>query len=294
MQFVDRALARRFESAEEMPQVHHAYADQKMRPHIGSAVEPIAGGHMIFAGLGSPIGRAVGMGFDAPVTDADFDRLENFYYSRKAPAQIDYCPLSDPSLLEIARKRGYGIAELNNVLARKLDPSETFPPGPEGFTIRPGKPEEALAFSTIVRQSFFPDGGEPAGFDEMLAPMFTFPGAITFVAEADVAELEAKLVATGAGLIIPERRIVALFGAATLKPYRGRGLQTAILQRRLHIAAQAGCEYAVIVTQGGTTSMRNAERLGFTLAYSKATLIKAPPTPWEKSFRRSRTSKKIR
>jgi GNAT superfamily N-acetyltransferase len=272
MQFVDRAFARRFESAEEMPQVHHAHADQKLRPHIGSAVEPIAGGHMIFAGLGSPIGRAVGMGFDAPVTEADFDRLENFYYSRKAPAQLDYCPLTDPSLLEVARKRGYGIAELNNVLARKLDPTETFPPGPQDFTIRPGKSEEALAFSTIVRQSFFPDGGEPAGFDEMLAPMFAFPGALTFVAETD-----GKLVATGAGLIIPDHKIVALFGAGTLKPYRGRGLQTAILQRRLEVAAQAGCEYAVIVTQGGTTSMRNAERLGFTLAYSKATLIRERP-----------------
>jgi GNAT superfamily N-acetyltransferase len=281
MQFVDRALARRFESAEEMPQVHHAHADQKMRPHIGSAVEPIAGGRMIFAGLGSPIGRAVGMGFDAPVTEADFERLENFYYSRKAAAQLDYCPLTDISLLEIARKRGYGIAELNNVLVRKLDPAETFPPGPAGFTIRSGKPEEALAFSAIVRESFFPDGGEPAGFDEMLAPMFGFPGAITFVAEADVAEgalaKNAKLVATGAGLIIAEHRIVGLYGAGTLQPYRGRGLQTAILRRRLEVAAHAGCEYAVIVTQGGTTSMRNAERLGFTLAYSKVTLIKNPP-----------------
>jgi GNAT superfamily N-acetyltransferase len=272
MQFVDRALARRFESAEEMPQVHHAHADQTMRPHIGSAVEPIAGGHMIFAGLGSPIGRAVGMGFAAPVTEADFDQLENFYYSRKAPAQLDYCPLTDITLLEIARKRGYTIAELNNVLARKLDPAETFPSGPAGFTIRPGKSEEALAFSAIVRESFFPEGGEPAGFDEMLAPMFAFPGTLTFVAEAD-----AKLVATAAGLIIPDHKIVALFGAGTLKPYRGRGLQTALLQTRLQVAAQAGCEYAVIVTQGGTTSMRNAERLGFTVAYSKATLIKEPP-----------------
>jgi GNAT superfamily N-acetyltransferase len=134
-----------------------------------------------------------------------------------------------------------------------------------------------LAFSAIVRQSFFPDGGEPAGFDEMLAPMFGFPGALTFVAEAEVGEADAKLVATGAGLIIPGHRIVALYGAATLQPYRGGGLQTAILRRRLEVAAQAGCEYAVIVTQGGTTSMRNAERLGFTLAYSKATLIKDPP-----------------
>ncbi|HKM86242.1 MAG TPA: GNAT family N-acetyltransferase [Terriglobales bacterium] len=107
--------------------------------------------------------------------------------------------------------------------------------------------------------------------------MFGFPGALTFVAEADLAENGAKLVATGAGLIIPDHKIVGLYGAATLQPYRGRGLQTAILWRRLKLAAQAGCEYAVIVTQGGTTSMRNAERLGFTLAYSKATLIKGPP-----------------
>jgi GNAT superfamily N-acetyltransferase len=229
---------------------------------------------MIFAGLGSPIGRAVGMGFDAAVTEGEFEQLESFYFSRKAPAQLDYCPLTDPSLLEIARKRGYTIAELNNLLVRKLDPAETFPPGPAGFTIRSGRTDEALVFSAILRQSFFPDGGEPAGLDEMLAPMFAFPGAVTLVAEAHDAEANAKIVATGAGLIIPDHRIVGLYGAATLKPYRGRGLQTAMLQRRMQVAAQAGCEYAVIVTQGGTTSMRNAERLGFTVAYSKATLIK--------------------
>jgi GNAT superfamily N-acetyltransferase len=269
MYFVDRALARRFESAEEMPQVHHAYSDQKLRPEIGAAVAPIAGGHMIFAGLGSPIGRAVGMGFSDPVTEADFDRLETFYYSRTAPSQVDYCPLTDISLLEIAHKRGYTIAELNNVLARKLDPAEKFSSEVAGFNIRPGRLEEALAFSAIVRESFFPDGGEPAGFDHMLAPMLGFPGVLTFVAE-----FEGKLVATGAGLVIPDHKIATLFGAGTLRPYRRRGLQTAMLQKRLAVAARAGCEYAVIVTQGGTTSQRNAERLGFRVAYSKATLIK--------------------
>jgi hypothetical protein len=39
-------------------------------------------------------------------------------------------------------------------------------------------------------------------------------------------------------------------------------------------ALEAGCEYAVVVTQGGTTSQRNAERLGFRVAYSKVTVIK--------------------
>jgi len=269
MQFVDRALARRFESAEEMPQVHHACFARKHHPEIGAAVAPIAGGHMIFAGLGSPIGRAVGMGFSAPVTESDFDQLENFYYSRTAPAQLDYTPLTDMSMLEIARKRGYQIAELNQVLARKLNHHEMFVQDVSGFHIRSSPPEEALAFAAIVRESFFPGGGEHAGFDEMIAPISGFPGAITFVAEA-----EGRIVATGAGLVIPEHKIVALHGAGTLKPYRGRGVQTAMLGRRLALAAQGGCEYAVIVTQGGTTSQRNAERAGFSVAYSKATLIK--------------------
>jgi GNAT superfamily N-acetyltransferase len=271
MQFVDRALARSLESAEEMPQVYHAEWCRENQPNVGAAVEKIAGGHMIFAGLGSPIGRAVGMGFASPVTAAEMDRLEDFYFSRKAPSKVDYCPLSDPSLLELARERGYGIEELNNVLARKLDRNEKFP-ARSGFTIRASTPEEAPVFSGVLRRCFFPDGGEPAGFDDMLRPMFSFPGSMTLVAE-----VEGEIVATAAGLVIPEHKIVGLYGAGTLREYRGRGIQTAMLERRLEAAAEAGCEYAVIVTLGGTTSMRNAERLGFSVAYSKATLIKQPP-----------------
>lgn len=271
MHFVDRALARRFEAAEEMPQVFHAHWAAKHQPEVGAAVQPISGGHMIFAGLGSPIGRAVGMGFAAPVTATDMDQMEDFYFSRKAPSQVDYCPLSDPSLLELARQRGYGIAELNNVLARRLHRNERFEQR-SGFTIRKSMPEEGLIFSGIVRRSFFPDGGEPEKFDEMLCPMFSFPGSLTYLAEID-----GQAVATGAGLMIPEHGIVALFGAGTLKEYRGRGLQTAMLAQRLQVAAAAGCEYAVIVTLGGTTSQRNAERVGFRVVYSKATLTKQPP-----------------
>jgi hypothetical protein len=75
-------------------------------------------------------------------------------------------------------------------------------------------------------------------------------------------------------LVIPEHKVIALFGAGTLAGFRGRGLQTALLRQRMQVAVQAGCEVAVIVTQGGTTSQHNAERLGFRVAYSKATLIR--------------------
>ncbi len=130
MQFVDRALARRFEACEEMPQVLYARVFQKTRPEIGAAEEAICGGHMIFAGLGSPIGRATGLGLDRPFGTGDLDRVEDFYRAHYALSQVDLCPLHDPSVLEMFKERGYGVAELNNVLYRKLDPTEQFPAAP--------------------------------------------------------------------------------------------------------------------------------------------------------------------
>ncbi len=119
MQFVDKALARRFEACEEMPQVFYAREFQKSRPAIGAAEEEICGGHMIFAGLGSPIGRATGAGLDRPFTAEDLDRVEQFYRAHQAPSQVDLCPLHDAPVFEMFKERGYGIAELNNVLYRR-------------------------------------------------------------------------------------------------------------------------------------------------------------------------------
>ena len=175
MDFVDQALARRLESAEEMPQVHYAHLYQKLKPEIGAAVEPICGGHMIFAGLNSPIGRTVGMGFDGSATAADLDRMEQFYRSHDAPSQIDVCPLTDPALFEMLKQRGYMMAELNNVLFRRIDSADSGAM-PDGLTIRQGHAAEAGAFADIVVRSFFPDGGAPEGFAEMITPIYQVEG----------------------------------------------------------------------------------------------------------------------
>jgi ribosomal protein S18 acetylase RimI-like enzyme len=269
MQFVDKALARRFEACEEMPQVLYARVFQKTRPGLGAAEEEICGGHMIFSGLGSPIGRATGLGLDRPLAAEDVDRVEQFYRSHNAPAQVDLCPLHDPAVFEMFKERGYGIAELNNVLYRQLDSNEQFPDAPSGCDIRRGLPEEAEELGGIVERAFFPDGA-PEAFQNLLTPLYQMEGALTFAAS-----VEGKMVACGAGLVIPDHRIFAICGAGTSAEYRGRGLQTALLRVRLAAAAEAGCEYAVVVTQGGTPSQRNCERLGFRVAYSKVTVIKA-------------------
>ena len=272
MQFVDKALARRLESAEEVPQVDCVRMFQQSRPEVGAAFEPFCGGHMMFAGLNSPIGHAAGLGFDGVVAPADLDRLEAFYRSHGAPAQLDLCPHTDASVLELVTVRGYAIAELNNVLFRVLDSAEPVNV-PVGVKIRRSQPQEAGRFSDILTDCFFEKGDAPEGFADMLAPLFHFPEALTFFAEVDGVPI-----AGAAGRIIPEHRIFALFGAGTLPGFRGRGIQTALLRTRMKAAADAGCELAVVVTRGGTVSERNCVRLGFQIAYSKATVIKR----WDK------------
>jgi GNAT superfamily N-acetyltransferase len=268
MQFVDKAFARRLESAEEMPQVLYARVFQQTRPEIGAAEQEICGGHMSFCGLGSPVGRAVALGLDRPFTESDLDQVEAFYRAHKAPAQVDLCPLHGPEVFEMFKQRGYAIAELNNVLYCRIDRTETWPAPPPGCEIRRSSADEAEVTGAIVESAFFPDG-TPEPFRGLIAPLYQMKGAVAFVAS-----VEGRPVACGTGLILEEHKIVALCGAGTLAAYRGRGFQTALLERRMQTAAEAGCEFAVIVTNGGSTSQRNAERLGFQVAYSKVTAIK--------------------
>ena len=265
---MDKSLARRLEAVEELPQVFYARVLQKTRPGMGAAEKEICGGHMVFAGVGSPIGRAVGLGLDRPFTAEDLDRVEEFYRSRNAPAQVDLCPLHDAAVFEMVRDRGYAIAELNNVLYRRLHPGEKFPAAPSGCKIRRGLPEEAEEAGAIVERAFFPDGATEA-YRGLLTPLYQMDGASVFVAT-----IEDRMVACGVAMIMPQHGVAGMFGAGTLAEFRGRGLQTALLCARMASAAEAGSEYAVVVTQGGTASERNCERLGFRVAYSKVTVIK--------------------
>ncbi len=68
--------------------------------------------------------------------------------------------------------------------------------------------------------------------------------------------------------------LAAFFGASTLPEFRRRGVQTALLGRRLAHARERGCDLAVVQSRPGTSSERNMARCGFRLAYHKAVMLK--------------------
>lgn len=65
-------------------------------------------------------------------------------------------------------------------------------------------------------------------------------------------------------------RIASCTLAATVPEFRGRGLQTALLHRRLYEAGRAGCELVTAQAAFGGTSQRNMERAGLRVAWTRA------------------------
>lgn len=64
--------------------------------------------------------------------------------------------------------------------------------------------------------------------------------------------------------------VAYLANASTLPAFRGRGCQTALIQRRLADAAAAGFRRAAVIVEWASRSHANVTRAGFRPAYTKA------------------------
>ncbi|MNN24555.1 hypothetical protein D3C81_1379930 [compost metagenome] len=58
--------------------------------------------------------------------------------------------------------------------------------------------------------------------------------------------------------------------AATAPEYRNRGIQSALLQRRLYEAHLADCQLVAAQASFGSTSQNNMERAGFRIAWTRS------------------------
>lgn len=258
-------LARRIELAEAQAAAGGAETMSRLRPEGGAAVEPIAGGFAIYCGANSPTTQAVGMGLDGPVSEEEFERLENFYRRRSEPVRVETCPLADASLLGHFGTRNYRVTEFSNVMALPLDDgcgaqNQTGPP--PGLVIEQAGHEQIDLWALTVSQGFAEKGLVVSEIVEVMKMFALSPGVECYLARVD------GKVAGGATLAIRDG-VAGLFGASTLSAFRRRGVQTALLHARLARAAETGCDLAVCLAQPGSTSQRNIVRKGFTVLYTR-------------------------
>ena len=213
----------------------------------------VMGGHAAFLGIDSPLTHAVGIGVQGPVTAAEMDRLEAFYSERGAPTVIEFCPLVDPTLLELLRARRYRIVEFQNVLVANLPPTPIAAPP----VVRCAAEEEWLR---AVASGFLATEDLPPEALEIARPLARY--ATRYVAELDGA-------AAAGGALWIANEVAWFFADGTRVAYRGRGAQTALIQQRLQDAVLAGAKFAFAATAPNSQSQANYIRCGFRVLYTK-------------------------
>jgi GNAT superfamily N-acetyltransferase len=268
MVFVDCALARRLELTHAWRGICYAEAQRRLHPESDAIRESIGGGYAIYAGDGSPLNRAVGIGMAGPVTAADLDHLEAFYREKNAPQRLDLCPLADKSLLDALRPRAIYVDEYHMVLVRPLVEAAGDAPAPKGVRIALAAPSDADLWIRTVAQGFDADTEPDPRTMGIAAPNFYASNATCYLAWVDG-------VPAGGGAMYIHEGVAEFGGASTRREFRRHGVQSALLLARLAAAREHGCEFAIVLTNPGTDSQRNVERVGFRPAYTNVTLTAA-------------------
>ncbi|MGK0187637.1 MAG: GNAT superfamily N-acetyltransferase [Verrucomicrobiales bacterium] len=238
--------------------------------------ESIAGGTMCFGGIGSFMNQGQGIGLAGPVTGEELDRFVEFFTSRGVEPKIEVCPFVDATLVAGLEKRGFTLLEFENILYREIGEGErgrgqlNFSmqhPWPDGVTIVAVDPEDDTQVNTFVEITcggFLPDGATlPEAMRKDSTRAVKHSRSKSFLAM-----LDGSAIGGGGMEVTPD--VSCLFGASVLPPFRRRGIQSALILRRLQHAWSCGCNLVAIHSKPGIPTERNAARLGFHVAYTKA------------------------
>ena len=183
--------------------------------------------------------------------------------ARGVPSEIEIASMVDRSLLRLLSQRGYQLVRFRNIDAQALQPRETTGVAPampsRAAEIHVVDASAAAAWSTTLLDGFgYTHDADRDRVETWNRMVRALPGVTALVAVIDGTP-------AGAASVMALGSTALLGGAATLPVFRRRGVQRALIESRLAIAAHAGCELAIVTADPGSSSGRNAERTGFQL-----------------------------
>ena len=266
--FADVALAARLEHVAAEDLATFAEAAQLLDAGSLAQVMRVAGGIALFAGAGSPINQAAGLGFDGEVSRADVDALEEFFRAHGARPVVLASPLARPSLFHALSARGFRISAFENALVRALRAEPVPAPDPRVEVREACTPTQRAAYARTIVEGFAPVGRRPSAEEEQLGRMVVARPRATLL----LAYVDGEV--AGTGELTMRDGLAWLNGDTTLPPFRRRGVQQALQRARLTLAEEAGCDLAVTDATPGSASQRNMERLGFRVAYTRVELTR--------------------
>lgn len=195
--------------------------------------------------------------------DEQLDAIISFYKERNRDFEFQIMPKhADPDLMKKLAQLGFYQSGFHATLytEAKLVDGEL----PQGVTIRALQEDEYMQYAAIHCEAtgLSMDGqhyvaennrilGYRQGWRYYLALSNNEPAAVA--------------------VMYVQGKTASCTFAATLPRFRGRGLQLALLRKRISDAYKEGCELVVAQCSYGSISHANMERVGLRLGYSRAT-----------------------
>ena len=245
------------------------------RAGVPARCAEVAGGVSAFAGEGSPLNKIAGLGFERTPIESDLAAAEEVAFAAGCPAVAEVSTLAEPGLSETLCQRGYRAVGVENVLGRELVPRDAADPDGIVTAEDTGDPGDWIA--AVIDGFAAPDTQGVASHEEfprevlsrVIGQMVTIPGYHRYGATVDGT-------LAGGGSARVYGGVVTLCGAATRPGYRRRGVQTALLARRLSAMQRAGGDLAVVTVMPGSKSQENVQKQGFSLLYARNIYLKEP------------------
>lgn len=244
-----------------------ATAMERIAPNSLPAYAAIGTGQAVFCGPGSPLTQVSWLAYGEELKPSELDQVENFFGERTSTWEYIVTPYSSPSLLPAVVQRGWTEVQYENVMGCPVrETAIHLPPDVEVHLVQDN---DRLAWAQLAMAGFFTEG-VPPGFENLNDILVNTDGTLGFIATY-------QGIPAGAASMMLGPDAVYLGGASTLPEYRGKGLQTALLQSRLTHAHSLGLDLALCECLPGSQSQRNQERAGFQVLYTKLVLTRPEP-----------------
>lgn len=234
------------------------FVDAAERLGFGAAKLPAGSGWATFLGAGSPLTHLIGVG--GQITREQLQALEDFFFARGADAILEVADIWQAGAWLAGQ--GYELRGSEQVLETPVRLADTAP-RPEVIDCRDALDDWILA----VQLGF---GMEPSEDGRRLGQVLASQCALGI-------RRDGHLAASAAHAVID--KVGYCFADSTLSAHRGQGLQSALIQHRLWLTAQAGAQYCVAETAPGSASERNYRRAGFVPVFLRQTWVKPRTRP---------------
>jgi GNAT superfamily N-acetyltransferase len=274
--FAAIALAARIDRAEARMCAEVAHFVGASQPDAAPAVVPISGGLAVYVTPSSPVNKVIGLALDTALDVETLERIETHWQGKGEAVRVELSVLADPSVGSILTDRGYRLHGFEHVLGLELNGREPAP-ATTNISVDLATEQELPTWIEIAVEAFMhldgtgsvPDDALPRDrLAKVIEEVMGAPGFLRYLARIDGQ-------AVGEAAMRIDGDLAQISGAGTLPHARGRGVQKALLQRRLLDARRAGCKLAVVTTAPGTRSQENVMRRGFELLYARAILVRS-------------------